>query len=291
MTKPAHPLDQAVQSAAAALSKQGVPTTGALILMSTGIGMLAGKLKRAGRAPLGRAAGVPAAWKDAVLHWGQLGGLDCWLLEDAPGPADQGGRERPGDAPWMRAFPVWLAAAAGARHLVHVSAAVGLDADGSGGAKPGTLVVASDHINLSGSTPLQALSGCTLGPLFPAVSKLHDEGLRQALLTEAARLGIPLAPAVLACTAGPALATPAERRYWRAAGAEAAVQELAAPLLAAAHAGLGVVALAAVVDGGDDAMALLLERAEQAAPQLEELLCAFAPHLAKDVAAAEAEEA
>lgn len=291
MQKPVHPLDQAVHDAAAALSKKGVPTTGALILMSTGVGMLAGRLKRAGRTPLGRAAGVPETWKDAVLHWGELEGLACWLLEDAPGPADQGGRERPGDPPWTRAFPVWLAAAAGARHLVHVSAGVALPKDGKPGATLGALAVACDHVNLSGSTPLQALSGSALGPLFPAVSKLHDEGLRQALLTEARRLGIPLEPAVLACTAGPALSTPAERRWWRAAGADAAVQELAAPLLAAAHAGLTVVAVSAVVDAGDDEIPAILERAERAAPQLDELLAAFAPHVAREVAAAEQEDA
>lgn len=284
-----HPLDAAIKKSAAELSRQGVPVAGALILASTGVAGLVEQLDKSGRLPLQRTAGVPALWQDSVLHWGAFEGLACWILEDAPGPADEGGRERPGDPPWARAFPVWLAREAMARHMVHVSAATALSDDGPCSA--GRLVVARDHVNLSGTTPLSGLAGSTLGPMFPAASNLHDGGLRQALLTEAARLRLPLDEGVLACVPGPALSTPAERRYWRAAGAHAAVQDLAGPLLAAAHAGLTVVSLSAVVDAGDDQIPALLARAEEAAPRLEQLVAALAPHLAREVAAAEAEDA
>jgi purine nucleoside phosphorylase len=286
-----HPLDAAVHGAASELAKLGVPTTGALLLLATGLGTLPSKLRHAGSVKLGRAKHVPGAWKEATLHWGELNGLACWLLEDALGPADEGGREQPGAAAWVRAFPVWLAKLAGARHLIHVSAATALPEAGKPLSLLGSLVVAEDHINLSGGTPLHALSGSTLGPLFPAVSTLHDSVLRPALLTEAKRQGIPLEPAVVACVAGPSMSTPAERRWWRTAGASVAIQDLTPPLLAAAHAGLSVVALSAVVDAGSDDIPTVLLRAERAVPQIEELVWAFAPHVAKAVAAAERDEA
>jgi hypothetical protein len=69
------------------------------------------------------------------------------------------------------------------------------------------------------------------------------------------------------------------------------VQDLAGPLLAAAHAGLTVVAVSAVIDAGDDEIPTLLARAEDAAPKLEELLVALAPDIAREVAAADAEDA
>jgi purine nucleoside phosphorylase len=284
-----HPLDAAIKKSAAELSRQGVPVAGALILASTGVAGIVERLEKAGRLPLRRTAGIPALWQDSVLHWGDFEGLACWVLEDAPGPADEGGRERPGDPPWARAFPVWLAREALARHLVHVSAATAVVE--AGPCSAGRLVVASDHLNLSGGTPLAGLAGCALGPMFPAASNLHDKGLRQALLTKAARLGLPLDEGVVACVPGPALSTPAERRWWRAAGAHAAVQDLAGPLLAAAHAGLTVVAVSAVIDAGDDEIPTLLARAEDAAPKLEELLVALAPDIAREVAAADAEDA
>jgi purine nucleoside phosphorylase len=87
------------------------------------------------------------------------------------------------------------------------------------------------------------------------------------------------------------MSTPAERRWWRTAGASVAIQDLTPPLLAAAHAGLSVVALSAVVDAGSDDIPTVLLRAERAVPQIEELVWAFAPHVAKAVAAAEREEA
>ncbi|MEY2747498.1 MAG: hypothetical protein RL112_2540 [Planctomycetota bacterium] len=284
-----HPLDAAIKKSAAELSRQGVPATGALILASTGAAGLVERLDKAGRLPLARTAGVPALWQDSVLAFGLLEGLPCWVLEDAPGPADEGGRERPGDPPWARAFPAWLAREALARHMVHVSAATALVAEGPCSA--GRIVVASDHLNLSGGTPLSGLAGCALGPMFPAVSNLHDKGLRQELLTAASRLRIPLDEGVVACVAGPALSTPAERRHWRATGADVAVQDLAGPLLAAAHAGLTVVSIAAVVDAGDDEIPALLAHAEEAAPRLEQLVVALAPSIAREVAAADAEDA
>ena len=82
---------------------------------------------------------------------------------------------------------------------------------------------------------------------------------------------------------GPALATPAERRWYRTAGADVFSQELSANLHACAHAGLATLALVAVTDKDEEPlrMAELVARAEATAPALEDLIAA----LTEDVAA------
>jgi purine-nucleoside phosphorylase len=100
-------------------------------------------------------------------------------------------------------------------------------------------------------------------------------------LLRAKEIGVPLAEAVAACTPGPALDTPAERVWWSRAGADVAVQGLATPLLACAHAGLSVLSIVAVTDTGEglENMAGIVREAHKLAPALEDLLVSLAPHL------------
>jgi purine-nucleoside phosphorylase len=260
-------LDEAVFPAAAALEDREVPPPSALLLSRTGLGLLPGRLEQAGRLPLERLPRVPVAWREGLLHWGLLEGLPIWLLEDAVAPAAAQ------EAPWERGWPVWLAAAAGASTLLHCSAAAAL-----GDAPAGAIALARDHVNLSGSTPLAGLGESRLGPMFPDLTGLHDASLRVEAVGACQRLGLVGLEAVFACVPGPALETPAEQRWYRAAGADVSVQALAAPLLAAAHAGLGTLALApVVVRAGERAdIARLAATAQRMAPALDDLLFAVA---------------
>jgi hypothetical protein len=142
--------------------------------------------------------------------------------------------------------------------------------------EPGGLLFASDHLNVSGRSPLEALGESRLGPLFPDQSRLHDPALRRAALALAQGRGLFPSVGVVACTPAPHLDTPAESRAWALLGASAAVQGLATPLIAAAHAGLSALSLVALIDAAGEQLAVrrLLERAEKAAPLLEEGLIA-----------------
>jgi len=147
-------------------------------------------------------------------------------------------------------------------------------------------VLVRDHINFSGKTPLVGLGESRLGPLFPDTARLHHEGLRAGALKLARKLGVPLVEAIAACTPGPALDTPAEREWWSRAGADVAVQNIATPYLACAHAGLALLSVVAVTDSGEgmENMAGIVQQADKLAPALEELLQSLAPEL-KDAAA------
>jgi purine-nucleoside phosphorylase len=284
VTSEAERLEQAVRAASADLAARDLPQPDALFLLGTGVGLLPGALKASTRVPLERVAGVPEAWHGQMLFAGDLAGASVWMLEDAPGRAEEGS-ESPSTraARWTRAFPCWLAASAGAGVLVHTSAGVALAEPGrEPAAPPGTLGLVRDHLNVSGHTPLTGLGDSTLGPLFPDTTALHHAALRARALAIAAEHGLAAAEVVCACTLGPSLETPAERLWLARAGADVAVQNLADPLLAAAHAGLAVLAIACVTDsgrGGAD-IASMVDQAYRLAPALEELCSSLGPDLA-----------
>jgi len=264
------PFDDAVFGAAATLRERGVTAPHALLFLRTGIGVLPGRLEGGGRIPLEVAEDVPAAWGGTLLHFGEFEQLPVWILEDAPIDPT------PEAPPWAAAFPVWLAAAAGASSLIHTAAGSALDA-GPDTLPLGSLALLSDHINLSGTTPLLGLGDTRLGPLFPDQTTVHDRVLREAALRICERQGLNGIEAIAACTAGPALETPAERRWFASAGARVSVQSLATPLIAAAHAGLGTLSIVLVTDSGPERVDVARVAAVSAelAPALDDLLSAL----------------
>jgi len=274
------PLDQAVRETRDELELAGVTWPEVLFLLGTGPGVLPGRLRGAGTQELDDVRGVPPLWRGAQLHHGLMdaptGPFGAWVLADSSADATP-------EHPWEAGFPVWLAGLQRASALVHVSAGAALPEEGGGapGLPVGTLALCSDHINLSGHTPLLGLADSALGPLFPDLSSLHHAGLREAALSTAAGAGIPAAEVVAACTLGPALDTPAERRFQARAGAQVAVQGLAAPLLAAGHAGLATLSVVVITDAGEGPadVGSILRASEAAAPALDELLSGLLPTL------------
>ncbi len=273
-------LDESVYNASKELRGRGAPEPDVLMLMATGVGMLPEAYSTSWRSPLESIAGVPRAWRGKTLIAAEHGQATFWFLEDAPSEEEfpsSGATARDG-APWVPAFPTWLAACSGATLCVHTAAGSVLE----GEAGHGALGLVSDHINLSGSSPLYGLGESRLGPLFPDQSQLHHAGLRRLALGHGERLGLPLREGVAACISGPAIETPAERAFFAQCGASFSVQSLAGPLISMSHAGLACLSIVALI-GGEGAGAdvgSLVERAEELAPSLDELLGALAPELA-----------
>lgn len=272
------PLDAAVFQAQAALEAKGVGAPTALLFSSTGLGLLPARLEGGRRIPLARVEGVPAAWQGATLHWGDFNGLPIWMIDDEP--------RDPGvdDPAWHAAFPVWLAAAAGASALLHTSAGHALSSEPGVGAPLGALALVRDHVNLSGASVLVGLGESRLGPIFPDQTQVHDAHLRRAARAVASRLGLVGVEVVAACTLGPSIDTPAERRWFAAAGAGVAVQRLATPILAAAHAGLGSLCIVVVSDAGDGPLdiARVAATSGRVAPALDDFLWTLAAEVQRE---------
>ncbi|MEO6710328.1 MAG: hypothetical protein ABIP42_12175 [Planctomycetota bacterium] len=270
------PLDAAVFQAQAALESKGVGAPTALFFSATGLGLLPARLAGGKRIALANLPGVPDCWQQAILHWGDFNGLAVWMIEDEPADLEA-------SAPaWAEAFPVWLAAAAGASALVHTSAGHGLS--GNGGASLGTLALISDHVNLSGTSVLVALGESRLGPIFPDQTQVHDVHLRRAARSVAARLGIVAEECIAACTLGPSIDTPAERRWFASCGAGVAVQRLTPPIQAAAHAGLGSLCIVVVTDAGEGPLdiARVAATSGRIAPALDDFLWTLAAEVQQE---------
>jgi purine-nucleoside phosphorylase len=283
-------LDASVDRACASLRQRGILEPQALFLLATGASTLATRLASLQRVAVSKVDGAPRAWRETTIYAGKLGELDVWLVDDAPGAAEEGGREEPGEPAWTRGFPVWLAARYGASVLVHASAGYALPGEKKIAA--GTLALVRDHVNVSGRTPLLALGASELGPLFPDTSQLHDVSLRESALALAKKLGFPAVEAVAACVAGPCLETAAERAFWAKAGADVAVQDLQNPLIAAAHAGFAALAVVCVTDAGEGATDVqgIVARSDPHAAALEDLLVGLAGDVAAIAARAGVEE-
>jgi purine-nucleoside phosphorylase len=270
-------LDDSIFAASKELEGRGAPPPDVLFLLGTGVGLLPSTYQASWRLPLENVAGVPPSWRGTNILAAEAAGASFWFIEDAPREESP----RPAAAtPWARAFPIWLAACSGATLCVHTSAGSALPTENGDGAEQ-KLALLRDHINLSGSTPLLGLGESRLGPLFPDQTTLHEENLRATALAHCSRLGLPALEAVAACTSGPVLETPAERTFYSRAGAHVAVQDLAAPLVAMAHAGLSCLAIVAVLDAFQEIdIPGMVAAADRLAPTLEELLGALAKDLA-----------
>jgi purine-nucleoside phosphorylase len=131
--------------------------------------------------------------------------------------------------------PIRTLKALGAEILVLTCAAGSLRAD----FEPGSLVAISDHINLMAFNPLTGPNDETVGPRFPSLATVYDVELR-------GRLGLP--EGVYIAVAGPSFETPAEIRAFRTLGADLVGMSTVPEAIAATHAGLRVVAIAAVTN-------------------------------------------
>ncbi len=130
-------------------------------------------------------------------------------------------------------------------HGVRTAAAAGCSTvvitNGCGGLRPewapGTPVLISDHINLTGASPLE-------GPAFVDLTDLYSPRLRSA-----ARLVDPsLAEGVYVQFRGPQYETPAEVRMARVLGGDLVGMSTALEAVAARHAGLEVLGISLVTN-------------------------------------------
>jgi xanthosine phosphorylase len=212
----------------------------------------------AGRAVLGRLAGVPVAVLQGRAH----------LYE--------------GGDPEASRTPVRALRAAGADTLILTNAAGSLRAD----VGPGSLMAIADHINLTGSNPLVGPNDEALGPRFPSLRDAYDPALRATLHETARDLGIALADGVYLAVSGPSFETPAEIRAFRTLGADAVGMSTVHETILARHAGLRVAAVSTITNLAEGMSAeplsheQTLRDAERAAGSLARLLEGFVGRLA-----------
>lgn len=149
-----------------------------------------------------------------------------------------------GLTPAQVVFPVRWSGLLGVRTLLLTNAAGGLDPSWPAG----TLVLLSDHLNLTGSNPLTGTLPAAWGPRFPDLSTAYDVGLRDRARRAAQALGIRLEQGVYAGVAGPSYETPAEVRMLRRLGADLVGMSTVHEVIAARHLGISCLAISLVAN-------------------------------------------
>lgn len=149
-----------------------------------------------------------------------------------------------GYSPAQVCLGVRVSALLGATVLVVTNAAGALDPLFS----PGELLAITDHVNLTGKSPLAGPNNDDWGPRFPDMSRVYAERLLDLAVSEAMRLGIRLERGVYAGVLGPQLETPAETRMLRLLGADAVGMSTVMEVIAARHMGMEVLGLSCLVN-------------------------------------------
>jgi purine-nucleoside phosphorylase len=252
-----------------------VPRAG--IVLGSGLGSLADDLENPVAIPFGEMPGWPAATAP-----GHVGRLLLGRLAGVPVAMLQGRFHMyEGNDPGLVVQPVLLFRRLGARLVVLTNAAGGVNPDFG----PGTLMVISDHLNLTGRTPLLGPNADELGPRFADMTDVWAPSLRDRLHAAAATEGVALEEGIYAGVLGPNYETPAEVRMLRTLGADAVGMSTVLEAIAARWVGLEVCGVSLVTNAGAGYTGQplthteVLEVGAQAGPRLARVIRRFVAQL------------
>lgn len=127
---------------------------------------------------------------------------------------------------------------------------------------PGTLMLISDHINLTGDNPLFGRNHDDLGPRFPDMTRAYDPRLSKLARDAAAKVGVRLEEGVYAAMHGPSYETPAEIRMLRTLGADAVGMSTVPEVIALRHMGVRVAAISCITNMAAGMTPATLDHAE-----------------------------
>jgi inosine/guanosine/xanthosine phosphorylase family protein len=274
-TRPIPPEDQparlAALAAAVRLRSDVVPVVG--MVLGSGLGDFANEIEDPTAIPFEDLPGWPVATAP-----GHIGRLILGTVEGVPVIAVQGRFHLyEGNAPGLVVQPVLLFRELGARLAILTNAAGGVNPDYGAG----TLMLISDHLNLTGVSPLIGQNADTLGDRFPDLTDVWSPVHRAALRRAGEAEGVDLEEGVYAGLIGPNYETPAEVRMLRTLGADAVGMSTVHETTVARHCGLRVVAISAITNlaqGMSDvplSHEQTLRDGERAAGDLSRLLLGF----------------
>lgn len=209
------------------------------LILGSGLGPLADEVQDAVSVPFAEVPGMPASTAPGhagrfVL--GRLAGRRVALMQGRLHAYE-------GYAASTCAFPVRVLHALGAERLVVTNACGGLDPHW----RAGDLMLQLDFIN---HTFDHALTGPSdgVGPRFPVTFDAYDEAFLEAARAAARRLDLRLREGVYLAIAGPAYATRAELRAFRAWGADAIGMSTVHEVTVARSLAMRVLGLSVVTD-------------------------------------------
>jgi purine-nucleoside phosphorylase len=142
------------------------------------------------------------------------------------------------------AFSVRVMKLLNAKYLLISSTAGGLDPLFA----PADLMLVTDHINMTASSPLTGANLDRFGPRFPDMTRAYDPELLRIASDSALDIKIRLQKGVYAGVPGPSMETPAETRFLKMVGADAVGMSTVHEVIAGVHCGLRVLAIVAITN-------------------------------------------
>lgn len=238
---------------------EATPTVG--LVLGSGLGAFADGLSDAVRIPYDTIPHLPSptvSGHAGKLHIGKLGDVTLACLQ---------GRVHlyEGHEPERAVFGVRLLARLGCSVVLITNAAGGICSS----FHPGTLMLISDHINLSGKNPLTGPNEASLGPRFPDMTHAYDPEVGQLARDAAAAVGVELKEGVYVAMGGPSYETPAEIRMLRTLGVDAVGMSTVPEVIALGHMGVrcGAVSCITNMAAGMSGAALDHREVEETAAQ------------------------
>jgi purine-nucleoside phosphorylase len=209
------------------------------IVLGSGLGRLTDRVANAVHVPYSK---IPGFHVPTVL--GHKGELVAGMLGGVP-VIMQSGRFHmyEGHSAQVSALPVRVFAALGADTLIVTNAAGGIRRAYG----PGTLMLISDHLNLTGRNPLEGdvLPGETR---FPDMTVAYDAGLRALAHLVAIKQGTTVVEGVYAALLGPTYETPAEIRMLERLGADAVGMSTVPETIVARARGMRVLGISTITN-------------------------------------------
>ncbi|MDO5326689.1 MAG: purine-nucleoside phosphorylase [Clostridia bacterium] len=141
-------------------------------------------------------------------------------------------------------IPIRVMARLGVKTLILTNAAGGVNLD----FRPGTLMLLTDFINLSGKNPLTGPNLDAFGPRFPDMSHAFDKSLREIAMQVSRKMDIDLRRGVYCWMNGPCYETPAEIRMARVMGADAVGMSTVPETIVARHCGIRVLGFSCITN-------------------------------------------
>jgi purine-nucleoside phosphorylase len=234
-TRPVDPVDVA----AAHLQRERPEPPRVGVVLGSGLGAWATRLQQSESLPYGSIPHMPTptvAGHSGKLWLGKLGTTRVACLEGRVHAYE-------GHAVERVVFGVRLLAALGCRSVLLTNAAGGIRAD----LTPGTLMLITDHLNLSGRNPLVGWSPDGHAT-FVDLTRAYDAELAAAASAAASELGQTLAEGVYAGLLGPSYETPAEIRMLRTLGADAVGMSTVLEAIALRERGVRVGAISCITN-------------------------------------------
>ncbi len=212
------------------------------IILGTGLGGLVKEIETADIIPYQEIPNFPVSTVES-----HAGRLIFGRLSDKPVMAMQGRfHYYEGYTMQQVTFPVRVMKALGVKTLIVSNACGGVNP----AHQAGDIMLISDHINLMGDHPLIGRNYDQLGPRFPDMYDLYDQGLQKLAEATALEERIKLQKGVYLALTGPTLETGAEYRMVRLLGADVVGMSTVPEVIVARHSGLKVLGFSIITDMG-----------------------------------------